>query len=162
MRTLRHNTPGFSTSLSSLKRSAEPHPQVRKTVQDVIDAIRTEGNSALLEFTERFGGPRLTAKQLRLSGKPKVDGDTKQAISTAHANVLAFARKSLRENWTMKNAQGGLVGERFDAFRRVGIYVPGRHRAARLDRGDDGDARRRRRGAGDRGHHALRRRGPRQ
>jgi histidinol dehydrogenase len=125
MRILRHNTPGFSSSLSSLKRSAEPHPQVRKTVQDVIDAIRMEGDSALLEFTERFGGPRLTAKQLRLTGKPKVDSDTKQAIATAHANVLAFARKSLRENWTMKNAQGGLVGERFDAFRRVGIYVPG-------------------------------------
>jgi len=125
MRTLRHSTPGFSSSLSSLKRSAEPHPQVRKTVQDVIDAVRTEGDSALLEFTERFGGPRLTAKQLRLTGKPKVDSDTKQAIATAHANVLAFARKSLRENWTMKNAQGGLVGERFDAFRRVGIYVPG-------------------------------------
>ncbi|MEP6668209.1 MAG: histidinol dehydrogenase [Chthoniobacter sp.] len=125
MRTLRYNSPGFSSSLRSLKRSAEPHPQVRKVVQDVIDAIRAEGDSALLEFTERFGGPRLTAKQLRLTGKPKVDGDTKQAIATAHANVLAFARKSLRENWTMKNAQGGLVGERFDAFRRVGIYVPG-------------------------------------
>ena len=25
-------------------------------------------------------------------------------------NVLAFARRSLRENWTMKNAQGALVG----------------------------------------------------
>jgi histidinol dehydrogenase len=125
MRTLRHNAPGFATSLQNLKRSAEAHPQVRKTVQDVLEAIRTEGDSALLEFTERFGGPRLTAKQLRVSGKPKVDGDTKRAIATAHANVLAFARKSLRENWTMKNAQGGLVGERFDPFQRVGIYVPG-------------------------------------
>jgi histidinol dehydrogenase len=125
MRTLRHNTPGFTSSLKSLKRNAEAHPQVRKTVQDVLEAIRLEGDSALLEFTERFGGPRLTAKQLRVSGKPKVDAGTKQAIAIAHANVLAFARKSLRENWTMKNAQGGLVGERFDAFRRVGIYVPG-------------------------------------
>jgi histidinol dehydrogenase len=125
MRTLRHNSPGFTASLNSLKRSAEAHPQVRKTVQDVLEAIRQEGDSALIEFTERFGGPRLTAKELRVTGKPKVDADTKQAIATAHANVLAFARKSVRENWTMKNAQGGLVGERFDPFRRVGIYVPG-------------------------------------
>jgi histidinol dehydrogenase len=125
MRILRHNTPGFSSSLQSLKRRAEAHPQVRKTVQDVLEAIRSEGDSALLEFTERFGGPRLTARQLRVTGKPKVDADTKRAIATAHANVLAFARKSVRENWTMKNAQGGLVGERFDPFRRVGIYVPG-------------------------------------
>src|SRR5882724_3716664 len=125
MRTIRYNSPGFSSSLHSLKRSAEAHPQVRKTVQDVLEAIRTEGDSALLEFTERFGGPRLTTRQLRLSGKPKVDAETKRAIATAHANVLAFAPKSLRENWTMKKAQGGLVGERFDPFRRVGIYVPG-------------------------------------
>lgn len=125
MRTLRHNAPGFAASLNSLKRSAEAHPQVRKTVQDVLEAIRNEGDSALIEFTERFGGPRLTAKDLRVNGKPKVDAETKEAIATAHANVLAFARKSVRENWTMKNAQGGLVGERFDPFRRVGIYVPG-------------------------------------
>ena len=125
MRILRHSDPDFSISLAALKRHAEAHPQVRKTVQDVLLAVREEGDSALLEFTERFGGPRLTAKQLRVTGKPKIDAETKQAIGIAQANVLAFARKSLRENWTMKNAQGGLVGERFDAFQRVGIYVPG-------------------------------------
>lgn len=125
MRTLRHSDPGFSSNLAALKRHAEAHPQVRKTVQDVLTAVREEGDSALLEFTERFGGPQLRAKDLAVTGKPKVDADTKQAIATAHANVLAFARKSLRENWMMKNAQGGLVGERFDAFQRVGIYVPG-------------------------------------
>ncbi len=125
MRILRHTDPDFATHLAALKRHAEPHPQVRKTVQDVLTAICKEGDSALLEFTERFGGPRLTAKQLPVTGKPKIDAETQQAIAIAHANVLAFARKSLRENWTMKNAQGGLVGERFDAFQRVGIYVPG-------------------------------------
>jgi histidinol dehydrogenase len=125
MRILRHDSPGFSASLESLKRSAHAHPHVRKTVHDVLEAVRTEGDSALLEFTERFGGPHLAARQLRVQGKPKAAAGVKQAISTAHANVLAFARKSLRENWTMKNAQGGLVGERFDPFQRVGIYVPG-------------------------------------
>jgi histidinol dehydrogenase len=125
MRTLRFNSPGFASSLNNLKRNAEAHPHVHKTVHDVLHAVRTEGDPALFEFTERFGGPRLTTKQLRVTGKPKVDAATKEAIATAHANVLAFARKSLRENWTMKNAQGALVGERFDPFRRVGIYVPG-------------------------------------
>ena len=125
MRTLRHSDPDFSSNLASLKRHAEAVPQVRKTVHDVLTAVREEGDSALLEFTQRFGGPELTAKELAVTGKPKVDADTKEAIATSHANVLAFARKSLRENWMMKNAQGGLVGERFDAFQRVGIYVPG-------------------------------------
>ncbi len=125
MRILRHTDADFSTQLAALKRHAEAHPQVRKTVQDVLHAVRTEGDSALLEFTGRFGGPRLAAQQLRVTGQPKVDPATKEALATARANVLAFARKSLRENWTMKNAQGATVGERFDPFQRVGIYVPG-------------------------------------
>ena len=36
-----------------------------------------------------------------------------------------FAKKSLRKNWTARNRQGAVVGERFDPFQRVGIYVPG-------------------------------------
>ena len=125
MRILRHSDADFPTQLAALKRHAEAHPQVRATVAKVLHAVRTEGDSALLKFTERFGGPRLTARQLRVTGKPKVDAATKEALATARANVLAFARKSLRENWTMKNAQGATVGERFDPFQRVGIYVPG-------------------------------------
>ena len=125
MRILRHSDADFSTQLAALKRHAEAHPQVRDTVAKVLHAVRTEGDSALLEFTERFGGPRLAAKQLRVTGKPKADAATREALATARANVLAFARRSLRENWTMKNAQGATVGERFDPFQRVGIYVPG-------------------------------------
>jgi len=125
MRILRHSDPDFSTALAGLKRHAEAHPQVRDTVAKVLHAVRVEGDSALLEFTERFGGPRLKAKQLRVTERPKVPTATKDALATARANVLAFARKSLRESWTMKNAQGAAVGERFDPFRRVGIYVPG-------------------------------------
>jgi histidinol dehydrogenase len=125
MKVLRHNQRGFSAALASLQRRSEPHPQVEKTVREVLSAVRTEGDAALLRFTEKFGGPNLTAAKLRVTGSPKADAKTKAAISIAHANVLAFARRSLRENWTMKNAQGALVGERFDPFQRVGIYVPG-------------------------------------
>jgi histidinol dehydrogenase len=125
MRILRYDEPDFAVQLHKLQRQSEPDPQVEKTVHDVLHAVRTKGDPALLEFTEQFGGPRLTAKDLLVTGKPKVDARTKEAIATAHANVLAFARRSLRENWTMKNAQGALVGERFDPFQRVGVYVPG-------------------------------------
>jgi histidinol dehydrogenase len=39
--------------------------------------------------------------------------------------VFAFAQRSLRASWSLTNAQGAEVGERFDPFQRVGIYVPG-------------------------------------
>src|SRR5204863_7816668 len=54
-----------------------------------------------------------------------VEAATSKAIATSHKNVFAFAKKSLRKSWTGRNAQGARVGERFDPFQRVGVYVPG-------------------------------------
>jgi histidinol dehydrogenase len=116
---------GFAAALASLHRSAEPAPEVEATVREIIRAVRERGDSALLEFTEKFGGPKLAARQLRVTQRPKVDAATRTALETSHANVRAFAERSLRKSWTAKNAQGARVGERFDPFQRVGIYVPG-------------------------------------
>jgi histidinol dehydrogenase len=125
MRILRHNEPGFAAAVASLQRKSEPLPQVEATVREVIHAVRTKGDAALLEFTEKFGGAKLTAKKLLVEDGATVSGETHDAIVAAHANVRAFAERSLRKDWSMKNAQGGRVGERFDPFQRVGIYVPG-------------------------------------
>jgi len=125
MRILRHTDPDFAAALASLQRKSEPHPQVEATVREIISDVRTRGDRALLALTEKFGGPKLTTKQLRVTSAAKVDAATREAISTAQANVRAFAERSLRKNWSAKNAQGASVGERFDPFQRVGIYVPG-------------------------------------
>ena len=49
----------------------------------------------------------------------------KAALKFAHKNIEAFHRKGLRKGWSGKNAQGAVVGEKYDAFGRVGIYIPG-------------------------------------
>ena len=46
-------------------------------------------------------------------------------MAEAEKNIAAFARKSLRKNWQMKNSHGATVGEKFDPFQRVGVYIPG-------------------------------------
>lgn len=125
MRILRHTDRGFSRALAGLQRKSEPRPEVEATVREVIAAVRARGDAALLEFTAQFGGPTLAAKQLRMTRKPKVDAAIREAVATSHANVRAFAERSLRKSWSMRNAQGATVGERFDPFQRVGIYVPG-------------------------------------
>lgn len=125
MRILRHNQPGFAKAVAALQRSAEPTDEVRNTVSAILADIRAQGDQALLEYTEKFGGPRLKAAQLAVTEKPAVDAATRKAFATSHKNVFAFARKSLRKSWSGRNAQGALVGERFDPFQRVGVYVPG-------------------------------------
>ena len=46
-------------------------------------------------------------------------------MAAAEKNIAAFARKSLRKNWQTKNSHGAVVGEKFDPFTRVGVYIPG-------------------------------------
>ena len=93
--------------------------------------FRSRGDEAVLEFTEKFDGARLTAAQLAitqaelLTASVKADGSLRAAVTTAEKNIAAFAKKSLRKNWQTKNSHGARVGEKFDAFARVGIYVPG-------------------------------------
>jgi histidinol dehydrogenase len=131
MTVLKPGMPNYKAALAALNRTAEPDPRVSETVGKIVADIRKRGDEALIEFTEKFGGPRLTAKQLRVSGaefkgaERKVSETTKAAIALSTRNVRDFAGKSLRKSWSGKNVQGGKVGERFDPFQRVGIYVPG-------------------------------------
>lgn len=125
MRTIRYDDPDFAASLRYFKRRAQAQPDVEDTVREIIATVRARRDSALLEFGERFGGPRLTAGELRVTERAQVDAATREAIAAAHANVRAFAQASLRKSWSMTNAQGAVVGERFEPFERVGVYVPG-------------------------------------
>ena len=125
MNVLRHDQPGFSKALNALKRHAEPTEEVRTTVAGIIAAIRKDGDAALLELTAKFGGPMMKAAQLAVTEPASVDAATRRAIAAADRNVFAFAKKSLRKSWSGRNAQGAKVGERFDPFQRVGVYVPG-------------------------------------
>ena len=85
----------------------------------------------MLEFTEKFDGARLTAAQLPitqaelLAASIKADEPLRAAVAEAEKNIAAFARKSKRRNWQAKNSHGATVGEKFDPFQRVGVYIPG-------------------------------------
>ena len=104
---------------------------IEERARGLIEAVYIRGDAALLEFTERFDGARLTADQLAVTtaelvhASLKADKGLRQAITLAGRNIEMFSRKGLRKNWSARNAQGGRVGEKFDPFQRVGIYVPG-------------------------------------
>ena len=131
MQVIRPADRGYDKLLQRLNRRLAPDPKVRKVVSEILEAVAREGDEAVIRYTEKFGGVRLDAPRFFVtpaelgaarSGLPK---DVQRAILSGRANVRAFARRSLRKSWFMKNKQGAVVGERFDPFQRVGIYVPG-------------------------------------
>ncbi len=131
MRLVRPGNKHYAKFLQSLDRRASPAPEVEKTVREIIAAVEKQGDAALIRYTRKFGGPQLTAALLRVQAKDlqdaweSLEAPTRRALQAAHRNIRAFAAKSLRRNWSSSNAQGARVGERFDPFGRVGVYVPG-------------------------------------
>jgi len=131
MRTLRYTDPDFDEALRTLNRHCVPSDDVRSAVTAIVAQVQAEGDAGLIALTQKFGGPALAPAALRVSeeefaaAEQEVDDATRQAVAASHANVQSFARQSLRHNWQGVNAQGVEVGERFDPFQRVGIYVPG-------------------------------------
>ncbi len=131
MRMISYKDRGFARALAELNRQAEPRAEVRETVSEIIAAMRRKGDAALIDHSVKFGGPKLKPSQIRVTpaeikkARASLTPEVKKAIAASIANVTAFAKKSLRKNWSMKNAQGAVVGERFDPLPRVGLYIPG-------------------------------------
>jgi histidinol dehydrogenase len=129
MQILRHDRPGYAAALQKLKRSAATDLKISAIVAEIISAVRQDGDEALRKFTGQFDGIHLTKYRVTnrelSAARSSIDAATRHAISIARKNVEEFARQSLRKSWTMCNRQGVEIGERFDPFDRVGIYVPG-------------------------------------
>jgi histidinol dehydrogenase len=125
MRTLRYTDPEFASEVAALNRRATQDQSVEQTVREIIAAVRAGGDDALVQLGAKFGGPLLSPETLAVTDPGDADEATARAIAASRENVLAFAKAGLRQSWSMTNAQGAFVGERFDPFQRVGIYVPG-------------------------------------
>lgn len=131
MKVIRHTDADYTSALRSLNRRAEASDQVREVVADVLKQVRSRGDEALLEFTAKFDGAKLTLPTMRVtdaeieSALAATDARTLDALRASHRNVQAFAQASLRKGWSMRNEQGAEVGEVYHPFERVGCYVPG-------------------------------------
>src|SRR5208283_2087300 len=132
MNVLLLKAPDFSDQCSRLIASSSLFdPAIEQRSREIIQAVRQRGDAALSEFTERFDGAKLEPDQFAVSHSElmaaslRADEALRAAVAEASANIEAFARRSLRRSWTMRNSHGATVGEKFDPFLRVGIYIPG-------------------------------------
>lgn len=131
MKLIRHTDADYAAQTASLNRRAEASEHVRNVVAEVISAVRARGDEALLEYAAKFDGASLTPSTLQVTGEElaqaeaATDAQTLAALAASCRNVSAFAKRSLRQNWSMTNEQSAEVGEVFHPFERIGCYVPG-------------------------------------
>jgi histidinol dehydrogenase len=123
--------PYSEKALSALRREAGFTPRHDAAVRVIVDAVRKQGDKALLEFTERFDGVRLVPKGLLVS-----EGEFRQAygevpkeavrlIREAWRNIQAYHRREPLKSWEYKGKQGERLGQRLVPIERVGVYAPG-------------------------------------
>ncbi len=132
MNVLLLKSPDFSGQCDRLIASSSLcDPVIEQRAREIIQAVRERGDAAISEYTERFDGAKLEAEQFAVSqaelmaASLRAEESLRAAVAEASANIEAFAKHSLRRGWSMRNSHGAVVGEKFDPFDRVGIYVPG-------------------------------------
>jgi histidinol dehydrogenase len=132
MQIVRHNDKNFSEKIrAAISASSLFDAEIENRTRAILRQVFTRGDDALLELTEKFDGAKLSAEQLAVTqaeffnASINADESLRAAVDEAENNISSFAKKSLRKNWQMKNSHGASVGEKFDPFTRVGIYIPG-------------------------------------
>lgn len=132
MQMIRHTDANFPERLQALSRQSSLFdPEIELRTRRIIEAVQARGDEALLEFARQFDRATLSADQLSITlaelmaASIKADEPLRAAVAEAEKNISGFARRSQRRGWESRNSHGARVGEKFDPFQRVGIYIPG-------------------------------------
>lgn len=133
IRRLASDQPDFDARLSELLAfDSAQDATVESAVGEILAAVKTRGDAALLDYTRRFdrleaasvAELEVTAAEMR-TALGRISSNTRQALEAAAARVRRYHEKQLTESWSYRDANGAELGQRVTALDRVGIYVPG-------------------------------------
>lgn len=125
--------PDFSAQLDGLLAwESVADEAVTRTVNDILAAVRTRRDAALLEYTARFDhlicqqGADLEVPAKRLEQALECIPETQRnALQTAATRIQAYAERQCMASWEYTEADGTVLGQQVTPLDRVGLYVPG-------------------------------------
>jgi histidinol dehydrogenase len=101
------------------------------TVREVIQAVRRQGDRAVLHYTEEYDQLVLKPEDLRVSGSEldaayqQVSKELLDAIQLACRQIEAFHRQRLPKSWVQFGEDEIVLGKRYNPVDRAGLYIPG-------------------------------------
>lgn len=105
---------------------------VMATVGEILKGIRSRGDGALLEYTQRFDRLEVAAVaeleiplsrlQTALAAIPR---EQREALEAAAERITAYHRHQKQESWSYTEPDGTVLGQQVNPLDRVGLYVPG-------------------------------------
>jgi len=114
----------------SLKRSVDSGTEdQRKAVQDIINDVRKNGDTAVFQYTEKFDGVQvkeLLVSEAELEAAVALLPEQQLAIiQEAADNIRMFHEKQTRNSWMTTDETGTMLGQKLTPLDAVGVYVPG-------------------------------------
>lgn len=111
------------------KRNAETDEEITKSVSKILLDVRTRGDEAVKEYTEKFDGVCLDGFALSLEeieeGYQKCDDKLRGVLERAAENIRKFHERQKQSEWQMGDEENTWMGQRIMPLSRVGLYVPG-------------------------------------
>lgn len=114
-----------------LKRSPNNYEQYSETVAEIVERVRTEGDAALFEYTNRFDCGTIDASNVRVTAEEiqeaygKIDRRLLETIRKALVNIRAYHEKQKRCSWFDTTPDGTMLGQKVTPLQAAGVYVPG-------------------------------------
>ena len=105
--------------------------ELTATVSNILNDVRDNGVTALVEYTNRFdrraAGPGdLEVPQTVLEqALATIPQDLRRALEDAAERITAYHRHQTGRPWSFEDQDGSTLGQRITPLDRVGIYVPG-------------------------------------
>ncbi|EGQ7652106.1 histidinol dehydrogenase [Vibrio parahaemolyticus] len=102
---------------------------ITATVADVIAKVRTQGDAALLELTEKFD--RVKPESIRVPSKEinaaseRLSAEMKQALDQAYSNIAKFHKAQKPQPIKVETQPGVMCEQVTRPIQKVGLYIPG-------------------------------------
>ena len=104
--------------------------RVEEKVSQIIENVRLFGDEALIKYTRKFDGVKLSLRQLKVSeieisgAYQNISPNFVSSLKVIIENINRFYRKTIKKSWRMKDSDGVILGENYIPLDKIGIYIP--------------------------------------
>ncbi len=116
--------------LQMLADRGNPDQSVEADVRAMLDAVRKDGDAAVLGYVRRFDCPAMQPP-LRVSPEApeqaaeSLPSESLNCIRQAADNIRAFHEAQKDRSWFLTRDDGTILGQKISPVDRAGLYVPG-------------------------------------
>jgi len=132
LRRLNSSDAVFKEQLNSLlSNTDEPTVEISRTVESILADVKTRGDEALLEYTNRFDDRNAALDEIEIPAAEletalvAIPAELREGLEHAASRVREYHEKQKIESWLYKDKEGNTLGQQVTPLDRVGIYVPG-------------------------------------